>query len=325
MTQEINDIPAAATAAEAPAWEQVGTLIDRAKTGTDALKAAKLDWSVEQWPVQATDPQSWKTVPVADHLANVRSDTRELLGVVGKGYRVFQNRELFEFLDALVADRLITYHAAGSLRGGRRVWALCRLPREFRAGPDDVVRPYLLVANGHDGDGPLQMLPATVRDVCGNAFNLPVDGGRGLSVRHHPGLAQGLTEVRRNLQLIAGRFERFDDEVAALAATPLSNGQVYDYFDAILPDADGERDGRDRVLARLRGNFDGPTNALPGVAGTAWAAFNAVGEWADHQRTFRGRDDLARAEGRLDSIWFGSGHRVKAAAYRSALDLAGLN
>jgi hypothetical protein len=199
MTQLIDDVPVAATAAAVPAWEQVGTRIDRAKSGPDALRAAKLDWQVEQWPVQATDPRSWKTVPVECHLANVRSDTRELLGVVGKGYRAFQNADLFEFLDALVADRLVSYHAAGSLRGGRRVWVLCRLAREFRAGPGDVVRPYLLVANGHGG------------------------------------------------------------------------------------------------------------------------------EWADHQRAARGRDALARAEGRLDSVWFGAGHRVKAAAYRSALGLAGLN
>ena len=327
MTQDLIDNPAPAAACEPPVWERIGTDIGRTRTAADAMKLAKLDWSVEQWPVQATDPQSWKTVAVEGHLANVRSDTRELLGVVGKGYRVFQNAQLFEFLGALVADRLVAFHAAGGLRGGRRVWALCRLPREYRPAPDDVVRPYLLVTNTHDGDGPLQMMPATVRDCCANAFNLPLDGGRGLTVRHHPGLGQGLAEARRNLQQIAARFERFGDEAAALAATPLSDVQVYDYFDSILADADGggERDARDRTLARLRSNFDGPANALPGVAGTAWAAFNAVGEWADGQRTFRGRDDLARDEGRLDSIWFGSSHRIKQAAYQAALGLAGIN
>ncbi|QOV89782.1 DUF932 domain-containing protein [Humisphaera borealis] len=331
-----NDLPDLATITPtppSPVWERLGVDISRARTATDALKAAGLDWQVQQWPVQATDPQSWKTAPLPDHLANVRSDTRDLLGVVGKTYRVFENRQLFEFLGALVADRLVSFHSAGSLRGGRRVWVLCQLPRVYQAAPDDTVKPFLLVTNTHDGDGPLQMMPATVRDVCANAFNLPLDvggsGSRGLTIRHHGGLTQSLAEARRNLRAIAARFEQFESELATLAATPVSRWQVADYFASVLAAADGNgdqpTDSRDRLLTRLHENFDGPTNTIPAIAGTAWAAFNAVGEWADSQRTFRGRDDLARAEARLDAIWFGSSHRLKQTAYRSALCLAGLN
>jgi len=61
------------------------------------------------------------------------------------------------------------------------------------------------------------------------------------------------------------------------------------------------------------------------MKGTLWAAFNAATEFADHQRRFRGGTDLARRESRLDSIWFGSSNDFKQAAYRSALELAGLN
>src|ERR1700743_3062049 len=120
ITQEIQDSGAAA---DPPVWETIGTKIGQTRNGTDAMRLAKLDWIVEQWPVQATDPQSWKTVSASDHVANVRSDTRTLLGVVGKNYHPLHNAQLFEFLDTLVGDRLVNYHAAGTLRGGRRVWA----------------------------------------------------------------------------------------------------------------------------------------------------------------------------------------------------------
>jgi phage/plasmid-like protein (TIGR03299 family) len=324
MTQEIHN---SVTTSDLPVWKTIGTDIGGIRNGTDAMRLAKLDWIVEQWPVQATDPQSWKTVSAADHLANVRSDTRTLLGVVGKNYHPLHNAQLFEFLDTLVADRLVSYHAAGSLRGGRRVWALCRLPKEFHAADDDVVYPYLLVTNCHDGSGPLQMIPATVRDVCSNSMNLTVGANAGLSIRHHPGLGQGLAEARRNLQLIAGRFERFQHELEALATTQIHSTRVRAYFDSVMPVTEGQREngGRDKLLARLQENFESPLNSLPGVAGTAWAAFNAVSEWTDHQRTFRGRDDQARAESRLESIWFGGSHRIKRTAYDSALELAGLN
>jgi len=58
---------------------------------------------------------------------------------------------------------------------------------------------------------------------------------------------------------------------------------------------------------------------------TAWALYNSVSEWADHQRRVRGNGDVARVENRLNSIWFGTSHRIKQAAYHSALELAGLN
>ena len=35
-------------------------------------------------------------------MANIRTDTKAVLGVVGRRYRVFQNREAFDFMDALV-------------------------------------------------------------------------------------------------------------------------------------------------------------------------------------------------------------------------------
>jgi hypothetical protein len=61
------------------------------------------------------------------------------------------------------------------------------------------------------------------------------------------------------------------------------------------------------------------------MRGTLWAAFNAVSKFADHERVFRGRSDLARRENRLDSIWFGSSNQLKQRAYSAALTLAGVN
>ena len=39
-------------------------------------------------------------------MANVRTDTKAVLGVVGRRYRVFQNREAFDFMDGLVPELL---------------------------------------------------------------------------------------------------------------------------------------------------------------------------------------------------------------------------
>jgi len=54
----------------------------------------------------------------------------------------------------------------------------------------------------------------------------------------------------------------------------------------------------------------------------AWAAYNAVSEWADHQRNCRGLNPAEKLNRRLDSVWFGASHQLKQAAYCGALELA---
>ena len=75
--------------------------------------------------MRAFDPHQFGSeARIDEFVANVRTDTRAVIGVVGKRYRVFQNREAFDFMDALVGDKLAMYETAGSLHGGRRVWML---------------------------------------------------------------------------------------------------------------------------------------------------------------------------------------------------------
>jgi phage/plasmid-like protein (TIGR03299 family) len=141
-----------------PAWHRLGTVIAQATTSAEAIGLAGLDWRVQQWNVRPFGPDD-QTVgtDIADTVANVRTDTKAVLGVVGKRYRVFQNHEAFDFMDALVGDKLAIYETAGSLHGGKRVWMLARIPKEYRAGADDLIKPYVLLTNTHDGSQALRM------------------------------------------------------------------------------------------------------------------------------------------------------------------------
>jgi len=175
-------------------------------------------------------------------------------------------------------------------------------------------------------------VPTTVRVVCQNTLNLALRqaGGDGIAIRHRPSLEDRVKEAREKLGVIAARFDRFDEELHAMLDAELTGAQVNRYFDGVVPAPGPDASEREKAnhaetMTLLHTNFEDDTNTLPGVRGTAWAAYNAVSEWADHQRRFRGKSDHARAESRLDSIWFGSSHRIKQQAYRSALTLAGAN
>jgi phage/plasmid-like protein (TIGR03299 family) len=256
-----------------------------------------------------------------------------VLGVVSRKYQPFQNDEAFAFCDAVVGTRQAKYETAGALRGGRRVWMLLKLPDDvIHAGNEDTIQPYLLVYNSFDGSSCLRALLTSVRVVCQNTLNLALHRGRGegITIPHRGDLQSRVRDAQSTLGLVRERIADFELEVEQMRHVSMHNGRLRKYFDEVLPplpkDAtDRMRRNRDVAMQQLEANFANELNTLPGMRATLWAAFNAVSKFADHERVFRGRNDLARRENRLDSIWFGSSNQLKQRAYSAALTLAGVN
>jgi len=126
------------------------------------------------------------------------------------------------------------------------------------------------------------------------------------------------------------QLQTFNQQIEVFCKQQMDKGRLDRYFDGLLAPlesgaGDRERENRRQSLQRLHVNFSDDRNTLPGMRGSLWAALNAATEFADHQRRFRGTDDLARKENRLDSIWFGTSNEFKQKAYGSALQLVGLN
>lgn len=316
------------TAGEAP-WHRLGINVHDAQTSEEAITLARLNWEVGLWPVQAVSPD--RLVTCKRYRATVRLDTNSVLGVVGTDYEPFQNRKAFEFMDAIVGEKLAMFESAGALRDGRVVWMLARIPGELQVAPEDEIHPYLLLTNSHDGSMAVRMLPTTVRVVCMNTLNLALRQGQGAgwSIRHYPSLYQRVEEARKALGLVSQRLDRFSVEVKLLCDKQLSTRQLVNYFGDLMPESEGGTDrqkaNRDRTIHQFQANFENPTNTLLGIRGSAWAAYNAISEWADHQRSFRGADSVLRQQRQLDSIWFGSSNELKQQAWSSALELAMAN
>ena len=82
-------------------WHGLGAVLDGTLTSEEAIKAARLTWTVEQTPVYTAN--NWAQ-PIPGYVANVRSDTREVLGLVSERYRIAQNRDVFAFADDLIGN-----------------------------------------------------------------------------------------------------------------------------------------------------------------------------------------------------------------------------
>ena len=118
-----------------------------------------------------------------------------------------QNHVAFEFLDTLLDSGEASIHTAGSLRGGKRVWIQAKLQKHYLVGgdEDEVLEPYILVVNGHDGTMAFTVCNTSVRAVCQNTVTAALRRAmRTFKVRHTEGLAGKVQEARRTLKLAVG-------------------------------------------------------------------------------------------------------------------------
>ncbi len=105
-------------------WHGLGTIVEEAPESADALRLAGLDWNVVQKDIFTNYGK------VEGYKANVRDTDNQVLGVVTDRYKVIQNTDAFAFTDELLGAG-VRYETAGSLQGGKKVWLLARIPREY--------------------------------------------------------------------------------------------------------------------------------------------------------------------------------------------------
>jgi len=169
-----------------PPWHGLGTVLeDPPETASQAIRAAGLDWEVQKEPMEAVVAVngSYRAVAVPDNYAMVRRKVEngvtrlDTLGVVGQQYKPIQNIDAFRFFDRVIETGLVTYDTAGSLKGGRIVWALARLKNTMRIIGDDLVDKYLLLTNSHNGSSPVTIAFTPVRVVCQNTLAMALKSG----------------------------------------------------------------------------------------------------------------------------------------------------
>jgi phage/plasmid-like protein (TIGR03299 family) len=313
-----------------PVWHQLGQRTEQAVTSAAALQLAGLDWRVHCLPVQLGSDTVHERPTIPTHKAVVRLDTGEVLGVVGRRYRPIQNHQAFEWLDDVVGERLAIFETAGSIHGGRTVWALLRLPSKLRIREsDDLVLPYLLAVNTHDGSRAMGVFSTAIRVVCNNTLTLALRcaGASGLTLRHTENALSRVQQARRVLQIAHEQFRTFQEQADLLASVRIDDRQAARYFDLVWPD-DPSNENHSRSTAvrdRLMLNLSDERQRLPGIDHTYWAAFNALSQWTDHDRATRGATGLQRASNRLHSMWLGDSAELKRRAWDTALELARSN
>lgn len=322
MSHEITRTDSAAFSGK-PAWHGLGTVVEELGTANEALTVCDLNWTVEQLPVYAEDGITGR-IEIPSHRLNVRSDTKEVLGMVSDRYKVFNNQELADFVDSLAKENdRVQIETCGSLYGGKKVWFLLR-GESFSVRSEDEVTPYILASNGHDGNSRLRLTPTGIRVVCKNTAELVVpiskkDEGRVRSAafccRHTGSLADKVEAAREALQLYEHAVKSTKEIMDRLAQKEIDSATLGKFFaDNYVRDfgeipTDPKNLKEQRKLNKANSAFDSFSRRWDDeahLAGrTAWNAYNAYTGLIQHDMKARGKTDVARYENRANSNLFG--------------------
>lgn len=295
-------------------WHRQGFVADEPMTIEQVLAVTDTDFSYELHPLTTTviTDSGVQNLEVPGQHAVVRrhpvTDVASYIGVVGDRYQVHGPRDMDKFnramLDAGVA--LETYGLLGER--GERMFLTYKLPREIRIGDKDVSNMYLFASTAFDGSMSTTFRATAVRVVCSNTWALAERESVAKARVRHSSLLEGKVQsVREQLDLAFEQADALEQVGNDLAKVSMRLSDVDDFLAELFPVAGDSKTTRSETIANNKRDavlelLDSPTNRM--WSGTAWGAYNAVTEWADHEA--RAKSDNARVkriiEGEAEAI-----------------------
>jgi phage/plasmid-like protein (TIGR03299 family) len=287
-------------------WHGLGQILLPEASIEEWRVAAGMDWDIKRTNVQYTNGElhDWK-----DNDVLYRSDTNTPLAIVSPRYKEVQPKQVLEFFRSLVEQNGFTLETAGTLKGGRRFWALARTGFDGEVVDGDNINTYLLLVTSCDGGLATTAQFTSVRVVCNNTLQMSLNTSCGtrVSVRHNTEFNPNSFKAELGLNAVEV-YTDFMDRMKGFANTSLSGARAEEIIEAMFA-----KKGVTVPIRATKGfktvlqlfNGVGKGSQIDGVAGTAWGLVNAVTEYSDFH--IRAKNQ----EYRLDSAWFGAGHALK--------------
>lgn len=211
------------------------------------------------------------------------------MGIVGERYRIVQNTDAFAFTDALLGEG-VRYETAGSLKDGKIIWLLAKMPESIEI-LGDKVDPYMVFTNTHDGSGAVRVCMTPVRVVCNNTLNAALGRAKRVwSARHTGSITNKLDDAMETLQFANNYLEATKETFEELYKVKLNEFSLYKTIDNIVPISESMTDRqktnqkiiRDDILLRYKEAPD-----LKVLDHTGARLVQAVADTASHMEPLR--------------------------------------
>ena len=186
---------------------------------------------------------------------------------------------------------------------------------------DNLLR-YVLFSNGHDGNTKLHVLPTAIRVVCKNTQRMAIAGD--LGVKHTGDMSGKMDNVKLHLSQYSQRFTMYREQAQSLTTKRIGSIDATEFIRSIFPAKStkkGAQTRQDNIIAAIRKNVRNERNRVPANVGSMWELYNGITEYIDHDTTFQGEDDRAKAEKRFSRTIDGDLADKKDAIWNKILQL----
>lgn len=293
-------------------WHGLGVQVEPDIQPIEMMKAAGLDWEVHQLALQARGPNG--EIIDTKSTALVRSTDLKVLDTVPETWNPVQNQEAFEFFQEFIDNNDMEMHTAGSLFGGKRVWALAKVKDGFSIKGGDEVESYLLFSNPHQFGRAIDIKFTPIRVVCNNTLSYALSQIDQNQVRISHRREFSADMAKELLGVASNQLAQYKEAAEFLAEKRYTDEQLLEYYKELFPTYSDDK----TVVSRQAERAIELTETQPGfefARGTWWNAFNAVTFITNHEY---GRSN----DRRLDSLWFGTNSARNRKAITSALEYA---
>lgn len=328
-------------------WHRLGTPVPELMTTKEAIVHGKLDYIVEKQPLIAfpasskelekirKGAQKAKTQPyierkgilVPANYATVRTDTDDVLGIVGASYHVVQNVEVFKFFDNAIEDGAALIDTVGALGKGEVIFAVAKIPEEVEITDGDPIEHYLVLTNSHDGSRAIQAFFTAIRVVCQNTLMAAMRGAKNVvSLKHTSGVEANLAMAHRLLDTSKNYWSHVREAYAWMARRQMKTADANKFLATMFPakvtekvTGKGKRqkvETVEEVVTRTQGRretvlnlFEGFQKGADKLGRTRWAMYNAFTQYIDHERMSRTGIDL------WENSMFGGGANERQKAF----------
>jgi phage/plasmid-like protein (TIGR03299 family) len=301
------------------AWHGLGQIVDNHPTAAEAIKFAGLDFEVVKKPLYTPDLNfeigaSSEMQEIKTHFATMRTDTQQILGVVGKKYTIVQNADAFTFFDS-IAETGVNYETAGALGDGERVFITAKLPNTIKVADNDHLEQYIFLTTSHDGSGSIQAAFTPIRIVCNNTLTAALKNCSNMvTIRHTASATEQLSQAWRVMGICQTMGKELQPIFQRMAKTRITDEQTKKLIQLAMAPNDvifkAIEQGKpvefstqfENILSNVwEYSQTSETQLMGSTAGTVFGAYNAITGYFQNVKDYRSDD------AKLTSILFGSG------------------
>ena len=314
-----HEVETMAYAGQVP-WHGLGVKVSNELTPAQMMDKAGLDWEVTKEDLRVVSGMKSQIVPGKKAL--VRSSDDTILDIIGNDWNPVQNQDAFEFFNEYVLAGDMEMETAGSLKGGRNVFALAKVKESFSILGDDQVDSYLLFSNPHEYGKAIDIRFTPNRVVCNNTLTFSLASASKNFVKLNHRTAFDADMVKQQMGLASEKFAMYKDMAEFLSTKKFSVDTLIQYYNEVFPHT--YANSRSKTVEKADDLTKNGKKALevlhtqPGAEygeGTWWQALNSVTYLTDH---VMGKN----AESRVQSAWFGQNQSRKLKAVNKAVEYA---